>query len=87
MVNDEQTVSEVRFCTAHERSDPNTDGCHVEEPGAAEYPITCWQTADKRFCWNQLPGKTLAAAVKAKGNVGHHDIQSVILPLVCGSFE
>jgi hypothetical protein len=26
MVNDEQTVSEVRFCTAHERSDPNTDG-------------------------------------------------------------
>jgi hypothetical protein len=87
MVNDEQTDSEVRFCTAHERSDPNTDGCHVEEPGAAEYPITCWQTADKRFCWNQLPGKTLAAAVKAKGNVGHHDIQSVILPLVCGSFE
>lgn len=56
-------------------------------PGAVEYPRTCWQTADKSFCWNRHPGQTLATAVAATGSANEHDVQSMILPLVCGSFE
>ena len=55
-------------------------------PGAGDYPRTCWRTADKVFAGIGIQVKLSLQQLLRREAYGH-DVQSMILPLVCGSFE